>query len=93
MDNTAAVRAVNNNSNGGGDNFVSLAMASGGWLPPSGSGLFSAVVIGRLAGVDEATVRRWVRDHKIPYRKAGKTMFLDPGDFARFLPHGNDAEE
>ncbi len=90
MDNTAVAQTGQGNSG----NFVSLAIAAGGgWIPPGGSGLFSSVLLGQLAGVTSQTIRRWVKTHKIPYRCAGDEWFIDPGDIARFVPIGNVEKE
>lgn len=68
-------------------NFFSLAMDSGGgFLPPRGSGAAVSVVWGKLFGCDESTVRRWVRDLKIPHRKLGKALLIDCDAFWDFLP-------
>ena len=55
----------------------------GGWLPPPGSGSFSAKVWGALIGRDEETVRKWVHKYRIPYKEPGNEMYISSDDFEK----------
>ena len=45
-------------------------------------------------GKDERTIRRWVKDHAIPARKAGDVLLIEASDMRRFLPLVNaDSQE
>ena len=36
-------------------------------------------------GVNEETVRTWIRQKKLPAIKIGRDYFIDPDDFQKFL--------
>ena len=68
-----------------------LVMESGGGMIPE-TGQFSAVVWGKLIGVEANTIRKWVKKHRIPYRQPGAEMFIEAGDFSRHIPYFSQEE-
>lgn len=84
MDNTDPARSVNVNS------LVELVLeCGGGWIPPSGSGLFAVKVWAKLLGKNEATVRRWVKKYAIAHTDPGGEMFISAEAMESSLPKIN----
>lgn len=88
MDSTESARSVNQGG-GGGSGFISLALKHGGWIPPPGSGAFNLALWGMFLGIEPVTVRKRVREHRIPYRQLGNDMMIDTDDFLKSIPYAN----
>ena len=61
---------------GGWPGFV--GSHGGGWLPPDGAGEFSARIMGEMMGVDEKTVRRFVKENRVEVREMCGQIFITP---------------
>lgn len=67
------------------------ARLSSGSIPPVG--IFSVKRWAEFFDVDEATIRRWVKQYEIPFFKPGQAMFIEAADFIRRLPYTNREDE
>lgn len=56
-------------------------------------GIFSIKRWAEFFCVDEATIRRWVKQYEIPFFKPGAAMFIEATDFIRRLPYSSREEE
>jgi nicotinamide riboside kinase len=74
---------------------LELVLATGGsWLPPDDTGALSVEVWCRLlGGKDPETIRRWIRDLRMPVTVSGNQQLVEARDMRRFLPRLNDVRE
>jgi hypothetical protein len=70
---------------------MAFARLSSGEIPLSG--IFSVKRWAEFFDVDEATIRRWVKQYEVPFFKPGAAMFISVDDFVRRLPYSNREEE
>lgn len=69
-----------------GDWTGAVIANGGGWLPPDGSGEFSAELMATCIGVVPETMRRYVKLHGIPVRIIGGMMFMTPEAIRGVIP-------
>lgn len=81
MDNTHAAHTVKPCTT-----LFELVMDCGGGFIPT-EGYYNSKVWARLIGVTDRTIRNWVEEHGIPYRKPGSEIFIDAGDLLRHVPY------
>ncbi|MBD3666904.1 MAG: helix-turn-helix domain-containing protein [Kangiella sp.] len=51
----------------------------------TGFGLVPYGEAARLLGLSEVTIRRWVMNRQIPYRKIGSRVFFDPEELREWV--------
>lgn len=56
-------------------------------------GIFTIARWVAIFGVDDSTFRRWLVKYQVPYRKPGKTMYIDAQDLLRHMPYVTPGED